>query len=115
MWLWLAVDRDTRRIAAWVLGCRGVATARRLWAAPPPAYRPARCYTAAWEAYAAVIPPGQHRGGRKGRTNLAEGVNCWLRQRCAVLVRKTCSFSKCLQMHHVHIKIAIDAYNPTLN
>lgn len=115
VWLWLAVDRDTRRVVAWVLGCRGVATARRLWAALPPAYRPARCYTDAWEAYAAVVPARQHCGGRKGRTNLVEGVNCWLRQRCAVLVRKTCSFSKCLAMHHARIKIAIDDYNLTLS
>ena len=31
VWLWLAVERHTRRIVAWVLGCRGAATAQRLW------------------------------------------------------------------------------------
>ena len=91
-------------------------TLRRGLGAGLPAYQPvARCYTDAWEAYAAVVPASQHRGGRKGRTNLVEGINNWLRQRCAVLVRKTCSFSKCLQMHHARIKIAIDAYNITLH
>jgi len=38
-WLWLAVERASRRIVAWVLGCRGAATARRLWAALPPRYQ----------------------------------------------------------------------------
>ena len=50
-----------------------------------------------------------------GRTNLVEGVNGWMRQRYAVLVHKLCSLSKCLAMHHAHIKLAIDAYNITLN
>ena len=36
VWLWLAVERSSRRIVAWVLGCRGAATARRLWQALPP-------------------------------------------------------------------------------
>ena len=112
-WLWLAVDRDPRRVVARVLGGRGVATARRRWRALPAAYRRARCFTDAWAAYAAVVPATQHRGGRKGRTNLVEGVNCWLRQRCAVLVRKGCAFSKCLKMHHVRIKLAIYHYNLT--
>ena len=117
VWLWLAVDRDTRRIVAWVLGSRGEATARRLWAALPPAYRRhARAFTDAWAAYTAAVPAGQHRpSARKGLTNLVEGLNCWLRQRCAVLVRKTCSFSKSIAMHHVRLKIAIDHYNDTIN
>ena len=35
VWLWLAIERASRRIEAWVLGCRGAATAQRLWAALP--------------------------------------------------------------------------------
>ena len=31
VWLWLAVERASRRIVAWVLGRRDAATARRLW------------------------------------------------------------------------------------
>lgn len=113
VWLWLAVDRHTRRVVAWVLGTRGVATCRRLWLALPQAYRRAICFTDAWAAYAAVVPAKQHRRGQKGRTNVVEGINCWLRQRCAALVRKSCSFSKCLKMHHLRIKLAIALYNLT--
>ncbi|WP_167852019.1 IS1 family transposase [Hymenobacter elongatus] len=43
VWLWLAVERYSRRLVAWVLGSRGRATARRLWQALPPPYR-----TGAW-------------------------------------------------------------------
>ena len=34
-WLWLAVERASRRIVAWTLGNRGEASARRLWLALP--------------------------------------------------------------------------------
>ncbi|WP_460621835.1 IS1 family transposase [Hymenobacter tenuis] len=33
IWLWLAIERYTRRIIAWVLGTRSTATARWLWLA----------------------------------------------------------------------------------
>ena len=39
VWLWLAVERASRRIVAWVLGRRDAATARRLWQALPGRYR----------------------------------------------------------------------------
>ena len=55
VWLWLAVERASRRIVAWVLGRRDAATARRLWQALPPRYR-RHCwyFTDLWEAYVAV-------------------------------------------------------------
>ncbi|AWM34803.1 IS1 family transposase [Hymenobacter nivis] len=67
VWLWLAVERASRRIVAWVLGCRGAATARRLWAALPPRYqRHCRYHTDQWEAYAKVLPAPHHRPHPKG-------------------------------------------------
>ena len=39
IWLWLAVERASPRIVAWVLGRRDAATARRLWEALPRRYR----------------------------------------------------------------------------
>ena len=117
VWLWLAVERASRRIVAWVLGCRGAATAQRLWAALPPRYRHhCRYHTDQWEAYAKVLPAHHHRPHPKGsgKTNIVEAINCSLRQRCGVLVRKSCSFSKNLRMHTARIKIVIDNYNLTL-
>ena len=128
VWLWLAVERARRCIVAWVLGDRSAATALRLWQALPTRYRrhcwyftdllPAYCRLIAGllPAYAQVLPRWQHRPCPKGegQTSIVEAVNCALRQRCGVLVRKSCSFSKCLVMHKARIKIVIDNYNRAL-
>ncbi|AMR25468.1 hypothetical protein A0257_22510 (plasmid) [Hymenobacter psoromatis] len=112
--MWLAVERASRRLVAWVLGCRGAATARRLWQALPPHYQQHTIYyTDQWEAYAKVLPPAAHRSCAKGSggTSIVEALNCSLRQRCGVLVRKSCSFSKSLTMHHNRIRLCIEAHN----
>jgi IS1 family transposase len=94
-----------------VLGRRDAATARRLWAALPRRYR-RHCwyFTDLFPAYAEAPPAGPHRPcpNAEGQTSIVETINCSLRQRCAVLVRKTCSFSKSLTMHAARIKIVID-------
>ncbi|MGI4871536.1 MAG: IS1 family transposase [Janthinobacterium lividum] len=114
----MAVERASRRIVAWVVGTRGAATARRLWQALPRRYR-RHCwyFTDRWEAYVGVFPIHQHRRCLKGDggTSIVEAITCSLRQRCGVLVRKSCSFSKDLAMHEARIKIVIDNYNITLN
>ena len=117
VWLWLAVERHTRRIVAWVLGTRGTTTARRLWQQLPSAYRRATWYFSdEWPAYSQVLPPEAHRPSAKGsgQTSIVEAVNCSLRQKCAVLVRKTCSFSRSLSMHRVRIQLVIDEHNRRL-
>lgn len=113
-WLWLAVERHSRRIVAWVLGSRGRATARRLWHALPAAYRTGTWYyTDEWEAYKGVLPARAHEAHPKGsgQTSIVEAINCSLRQRCAVLVRKSCCFSRSLAMHRVRIQLVIDEHN----
>ncbi|UYZ61601.1 IS1 family transposase [Hymenobacter weizhouensis] len=113
-WLWLAVERSSRRIVAWVLGGRGRATARRLWRALPAEYRTGTWYfTDEWEAYQGVLPAGAHRPSPKGsgQTSIVEAINCSLRQKCAVLVRKSCSFSRCRTMHRIRIQLVIDEHN----
>ena len=118
VWLWLAVERVSRRIVGWVLGwvlgCRGAATGRRLFEGLPPRYQHRTLYyTDEWEAYASVLPAALHRPSAKGsgQTSIVEALNCSLRQRCGVLVRKSCSFSKSLAMHHDRIKLCIDNRN----
>ena len=117
-WLWLAVERASQSIVAWATGRRDAATARRLWRALPRRHR-RHCwyFTDAWKAYVGVLPRWQHRRCPKGRggTGIVEAVNGSLRHRCGVLVRKSCSFSKSLEMHEARIKIVIDKYNLTLN
>ena len=106
VWLWRAVERGTRRIVAWVLGGRGQATAKRLWQALPRPYRTNTWYyTDAWEAYQGVLPPRAQQACAKGsgQTSIVEAINCSLRQRCGVLVRRSCSFSRSLAIHRVRI------------
>ena len=63
-----------------------------------------------------MLPRWQHRPCPKGegQTSIVEAINYSLRQRCCVLVRKSCSFSKSLVMHTARIKLVIDNYNLTL-
>ena len=114
VWLWLVVERARRRIVGWALGRRGEAPLRKLWQSLPRRYhRHCWYFTDQWQAYAKVLPRWQHRACAKGegQTNIVEAINCSLRQRCGVLVRKSCSFSKSLAMHTARIKIVIDNYN----
>lgn len=76
---------------AWVLGQRNAATARRLWHTLPGRYQPHCWYfTVLFPAYVDALPHWQHRRCPKstGSTSIIEAVNCFLRQRCGVLVRK---------------------------
>jgi insertion element IS1 protein InsB len=62
VWVWVALDRDTREIVAVHLGNRSRTSAKALWQALPPLYRQcAVCYTDAWEAYQGVVPATRHR------------------------------------------------------
>lgn len=106
VWLWLAVERASRRIVAWVLGSRGTATLQRLWRALPCRYRRhTRYFTDRWRASAHA-----HVVGKTG-TRVVEALNGKLRHRCSVLVRRSRSFSKCHATHYNRIKIAIDQHN----
>lgn len=114
VWLWLAVERASRRVVAWVLGRRDAATARRLWATLPRRYqRHCWYFPDLFPAYAQALPAGPHRPCPKGegQPNVVEALNCFLRQRCGGLVRKSCSFSKSLAMHAARIKICVDHHN----
>ena len=84
-WVWAALDRDTRQVVAMVVGDRSADTARRLWAALPPAYRAdAVVCTDFWDAYLAVVPEDRHaRAGKEaGLTAHVERYWNTLRQLC---------------------------------
>jgi insertion element IS1 protein InsB len=117
VWIWLALDRESREIVAVHIGNRSKRGAKKLWAALPESYRQtARCYTDFWAAYAAVFPPAQHRavGKETGKTSHIERFNNTLRQRVSRLVRKTLSFSKKLENHIGAIWYFIHHYNASL-
>jgi IS1 family transposase len=73
-WLWVALCRRTRQVAAYVFGDRSEETCRRLWERIPEDYRLALCYSDFWRAYQSVIPEEQHAPVEKGsgQTNHVE-------------------------------------------
>ena len=116
-WVWVALDAGTRQVVAMVVGDRSEATACRLWAALPAAYREgAVVCTDLWAAYQSVVPEDRHaRAGRDaGLTCHVERFWLTLRQRCARVVRRTLSFSKCHRNHTGALWYFIRLYNRTL-
>jgi insertion element IS1 protein InsB len=101
--LWIAFDRNTRKIVGLYIEERSKKSASMLWQSLPPVYRLcAVCYTDFWEYYSEVLPFKRQRllGKESGKTSHNERLNNTLRQRIYRLVRKTLSFSKnCF--HHI--------------
>lgn len=117
VWVWLVIDRKTRRIVSCHFGNRTRESARKLWSKLPKVCRDsATCYTDFWEAYEQVIPENQHRPVSKdsGETNHIERFNNTLRQRVSRLVRKGLSFSKSFFNHCSAIWYFIHHYNAQL-
>lgn len=107
VWLWLAIERTTGLIVAWVCGDRSEHSARLVWEALPRHVRHhAHFYTDGWEAYQNVFPFTRHWICPKGSggTSRVEGRNTTLRQRISALVRRTCSFSRDLLLHTIRIQ-----------
>jgi insertion element IS1 protein InsB len=113
IWIWIALERQTRRIVGLAFGDRSAETCRKLWDSLPPDYRKrAICYTDFWAAYQVVLPSKRHHpvGKETGETAHIERNNNTLRQRCANLVRKALSFSKNVFLHQFRIRRFIDHY-----
>ena len=118
VWIWLAINRDTRQIVGVAFGDRGDKTCPELWQSLPPDYRKrAVIYTDYRESYADILPSERHRavGKETGETAHIERFNNTLRQRCPAMVRKTLSFSKDVAMHEKRIRIFIGHYNTGLS
>ncbi len=117
VWLWLAMDAETREIVALHVGDRSRSGAQALWENLPPIYREcAVCFTDDWEAYVGVFPETRHRIVEKksGLTNYIERFNNSLRQRLARFTRETLSFSKKLANHIGAIWYFVHHYNAQL-
>ncbi|WP_156800369.1 IS1 family transposase [Thalassoporum mexicanum] len=117
VWVWLAIDVDTKEIVGVYIGSRDEVGAQGLWQSLPPVYRQcAVCYTDFWRAYAQVVPSMRHQPVDKGSglTNKIERFNCTLRQRASRLVRKSLSFSKKLANHVGAIWLFVHHYNSSL-
>jgi len=118
VWIWLALERQTRRIVGLAFGDRSEKTCLDLWKSLPASCRKrAIFYTDYWDSYKFVLPSKRHRAVDKasGETSHIERFNNTLRQRCSNLVRKTLSFSKSLEFHKIRIYNFIESYNKGLS
>ncbi len=114
VWIWLALDRASRKIIGVAFGDRSAQICQQLWDSLPPNYHQrAVLYTDQWDAYAVILPSKRHRpvDKRSGETNHIERFNNTLRQRCSALVRKTLSFSRNDWLHQKRIRLFINHYN----
>jgi IS1 family transposase/transposase-like protein len=117
VWIWLAIDVDTREIVGAYIGKRDEEAARELWNSLPAVYRQcAVAYTDFWDAYGLVFPSNRHHavGKETGLTNHIERFNNTMRQRVGRLVRKSLSFSKKLENHIGAIWNFIHIYNESV-
>ncbi len=117
VYIWLAIDRDSREIVGCFVGDRTRKSAGQLWASLPNVYQQcAVAYTDFWQAYNTVIPQERHRpvGKESGQTNHIERLNNTFRQRISRLVRQSLSFSKKLNNHIGAIWYFIHGYNAEL-
>ena len=117
VWIWLAIDIDTKEIIGVYIGRRDREGAQGLWDSLPAVYRQcAVCYTDFWAAYEGILPSKRHRpvGKESGKTNHIERFNNTMRQRISRLVRKTLSFSKKIENHIGAIWNFIHYYNASL-
>jgi IS1 family transposase len=65
-WLWLAMDRKSRKIIAFHVGDRSAASAKAIWEKIPESIRnKAKVYTDDWEAYKTAVPSKQHFPSKK--------------------------------------------------
>lgn len=117
VYIWLALDRNTRQIVGFHLGDRTREDAQQFWESIPQKYRDnAEVYTDFWQSYEKVIPADKHypSGKETGETSHIERFNNTLRQRCSRLVRKSLSFSKKFFNHESAILYFINYYNEEL-
>lgn len=117
-WIWLAMDRRSRKIVGFYVGDRSAEGAQKLWDSLPQSYKEnARCFTDFWEAYAKAFPKDRHvaSGKEEGNANHIERFNGTMRARISRLVRLSYSFSKKFQNHVAAIAYFIRHYNLALS
>jgi len=118
VWLWIALERRSRKVVGLYLGGRDRESARLFWESLPDEVRScATVHTDLWKSYIGVIPEEIHQRSRKGsgQTSLIERLNNTLRQRCSRLVRKSLSISRKWFNHERLIWHFIHNYNASLN
>jgi insertion element IS1 protein InsB len=95
-WIWLAYDRDGKRVCAVQLGRRDAKTAKGLWEQLELFEMDYVC-TDHYPAYRKIVPEHMHIE-TKAETSAIEGLNSRIRHYIARFHRKTFCYSKALHM-----------------
>jgi IS1 family transposase len=110
VWIWLALEVNSRKIIGYAVGDRSVNTFKRLWdRISDKIKRKAIFYTDRWDAYNLI--PYKQRIVRKGGTNHIERLFLTLRNDNPRFARKTIRFSKSIEMLEISLKLWIHYYN----
>ncbi|HJW29035.1 MAG TPA: IS1 family transposase [Saprospiraceae bacterium] len=107
-WLWHAIDRETRKVLAYVFGERKDRVFLDLKGLLEP-FGIKRFYTDDGGAYERNLDPKQHITGKEN-TQKIERKHLTLRTRIKRLARKTICFSKKEQMHDIVIGLFVNRY-----
>ena len=107
-WLWYAIDHNTGKMLAYVLGDRKDTAFLKLKKLLEP-FGITRFYTDDWGAYERHIEPEKHIVGKEN-TQKIERKNLTFRTRIKRLVRKTICFSKKILMHDIVIGLFVNRY-----
>jgi insertion element IS1 protein InsB len=94
--VWVAYDRDARRVCAFQLGRRDRTAATELWQQLD-LFNIKHVCTDDYPVYEAVIPSHLHHA-TKAETSAVEGLNSRIRHYLARFHRKTFCYSKALHM-----------------
>jgi len=105
-WRWLAIDRKTRAVLAYVFGQRKDKVFRELKELLEP-FGIRMFHSDDWGSYQRNIEPGHHTIGKK-HTQAIERKNLTLRTRIKRLCRKTICFSKSIVMHDIVVGLVIN-------
>jgi len=114
-WLWIALCRRTKQVVAYHLGDRDYKSFCEFYQKVPIQYANCISRSDGLRAYKILTSYGHKMCNKKnGETSQVEAFNTILRQRLARLIRKTCAFSKSLEMHEIVIRLFIQEYNETI-
>ncbi|MFC4456732.1 IS1 family transposase [Deinococcus sonorensis] len=111
LWIWLAMDRRSRRIVGCWFGQRDAPGALGLWQSLSTPYLDAICHTDRLAVYKQVVFGALHR---IGGTQHIERFNATLRAKVSFLVRKSLSFCRKQANRELVVWLFIHRYNASL-